>query len=157
MIYESYSCPAVGCDRCALPAFAFYAYVKAQHGVNKIWIVFSMSEYDEFYGRVIRERSYGFVINPLRTLNVGLRRKEEKRLSLLFIHSLEWICRKDMLFFQPRIPISIKKICRIRRFLTRCFLADGFLPAAFSFSFSFFLFFPVVFFNNFLLTVRCRL
>jgi len=95
MIYEFYFCHAVGGDRCALPAFAFHAYAKAQYGVSEIQIVFSMSECDKFYGQVVRERSYGFVINPLRDLDSArmlvCERSREKKSNSFFIHSLEWV------------------------------------------------------------------
>jgi len=54
MIYGSYFYD-VGCDRCALSVFAFYAYMKAQHDVSEIQIIFSMSGYDKFYGSLASE------------------------------------------------------------------------------------------------------
>ena len=85
---------------------------------------------------------------------------KEKRSSSLFVYSLEW----DMLFLQSRIPISVKRICQIRRvfwFDVSYRMVFWFFFLQHEFFFFFFitclLFFPVVLLDNFLLINHRRL
>jgi len=85
----------------------------------------------------------------------------EKKSSSLFIRSLEWVWKKDMLFLQSRILISIKRICRIRRVLDSMFPSEWFFFLVIRIFFFFFviflLFFSVVFLDDFLFIPRRRL
>ena len=68
--------------------------------MSEIQIVFFMSGYDKFYGRIVRERSYGFVINPCELsmlVCVGGRQKKSSSFFILgvvkrnsFLHEIEW-------------------------------------------------------------------
>ena len=68
--------------------------------MSEIQIVFFMSGYDEFYGRIVRERSYGFIINPCELsmlVCVGGRQKKSNSFFILgvvkrnpFLHEIEW-------------------------------------------------------------------
>ena len=87
-------------------------------------LVFSMPGYDEFYRWVIRERSYGFIINPLRTLNAGLHRRQREEIEFA-LYTLELIWRHAF-SLATNSYLSYENMSDTSRFLTRCFLTDNF-------------------------------